>query len=241
MEKQNKSKGKIIISIMAGLVCLILVSLIFIQFKTVEETKDSEIESMREAELKTQISLYKSKFEETSEKLKDNKTKIEEYNQKITQNQESTELLEQELAQSEMILGKTDVIGDGIVLKLKDNYDEKIKSYNILDLINELKFAGAEAVSVNGHRIVTHTEIVDIDTGSGSFILINGQNRIASPYEIKVIGDQEYLSSVLSLKDSGYIDRNPDMDITFEKQTKIEIPKFNGNMESKYIKEEVKK
>lgn len=37
-------------------------------------------------------------------------------------------------------------------------------------------------------------------------MIINGQ-RVSSPYVIKAIGNQTYLSSTLSLKDSGYIDK----------------------------------
>ena len=47
------------------------------------------------------------------------------------------------------------------------------------------------------------TDIVDIDT----YILVKPSQRLVSPYIVKAIGNQTYLTSTLCLKDSGYIDR----------------------------------
>ena len=50
-------------------------------------------------------------------------------------------------------------------------------------LVNELKNAGAEAISINDERIISTTSI----TCDGTVILING-NKISSPFTIKAIG-----------------------------------------------------
>ena len=58
-------------SISILLVCVILLSISFIQFKTVEQVNETDIENMRDEELREQISSWKSKWEEANEKLED--------------------------------------------------------------------------------------------------------------------------------------------------------------------------
>ena len=102
-------------------------------------------------------------------------------------------------------------------------------------MVNELRFAGAEAISINGVRIMPMTDIVDID----SYIIIKPSQRIVSPYVVKAIGNQTYLVSTLCLKNSGYVDKynNSGKSVKLEKQRNIKITKYTGNMDIKYMKE----
>ena len=72
-------------------------------------------------------------------------------------------------------------------------------------IVNSLKVAGAEAISINNERIINMSDIVDINLNDDEwFIKVNGQ-RILAPYEIKAIGNQTYLESAL-LGNGGYVD-----------------------------------
>ena len=82
-------------------VCLVLFAVMFMQFRTIEETDITEIENMREAELRTAISEWKSKYEETAKQLEANQKSIDEYQQKIEQNGEASELVDKDLEESE--------------------------------------------------------------------------------------------------------------------------------------------
>ena len=57
-------------------------------------------------------------------------------------------------------LGKTNVEGEGIVIVLEDNEYGQITAKQLLNLVNELKYAGAEAISINENRIVNLTDDV---------------------------------------------------------------------------------
>lgn len=235
--KMNKEKTTMTISIL--IVTIVFVAVLLVQFKTVEEVNETDIENMRETELREQLSSWKSKYEETNQKLADVNSKIEEYNKKIESNEESSELLDKELLQSEILLGTTNVSGEGIVITLEDTDESTIKAYDLLELVNELRDAGAEAISINGVRVISTTDIVDIVR---KYILIKPKQRISSPYVIKAIGNQTYLVSTLSLKDTGYIDihKNSGQSIKVEKQRNVTIPKYTGTLEIKYMKEESK-
>lgn len=232
--KINKENITMFISIL--MVCTVLVTVLMIQFKTVEEVNETDIENMRETELREQLSTWKSKYEETSEKLEEVNAKINEYNSKIEANEESSEILENELLQSNILLGNTNVEGEGVVITLADTDEATITASDLLELVNELRFAGAEAISINGIRVTSMTDIVDI---SDRFILIKPRQRLSSPYVIKAIGNQTYLVSTLSLKNSGFIDSHSNIgqSVKLEKQKNVTIPKYIESFDIKYMKE----
>lgn len=226
-------KGKLTMTITIGIMCTVLLYVMLVQFKTVEETDITEIENMREAELRTEVANWKTKYEDVSKKYEETTKTIREYEDKITNNQEASELLQEELERANMLLGKTDVQGEGIVITLSDNREKKIEIYDILQLINELKLAGAEAISINDERIIATTDIKEVNS---MYIVVDGK-RITSPYVVKAIGNQTYLESGLTTKDYGYIDRvikAYDKTATVERQDNVKILKYAGEMKLQY-------
>ena len=227
-------KGKLTLEISISIVCIILISIMLAQFKTVEETDITGIKTAREEELKTMLTSWKSKHEETEEKFQETQSKIAEYKQKMESNEETEELLEEELQQTNMLAGKTDVVGEGIIVTLTDSEMSTIEVNDLITLINELRLAGAEAISINDQRIISSTEIVN----AGNNILVNTR-RIVSPYVVKAIGDQTYLSSALSLKNTGFIDniKSEQKTITMTKEKNVKIIAYSGTIRQKYVKE----
>ena len=71
MNLKKMKKGKITITITLGLVCFVLLFVMFMQFKTVEQTDITAIETMRESELRAELSNWKTKYEETNKKLQE--------------------------------------------------------------------------------------------------------------------------------------------------------------------------
>lgn len=240
MNKKNINKKEtLILSVTLGIITVVLITSIFIQFRTVNESKELNLDTLRDDEMKTQIASYKSKYEETMEQYTENQNKIQEYNTAMSENAETTEIVDKELNQAKTLLGLTDVKGSGVIVTLTDT-EEALYTYtadDLLQLINELKYAGAEAISINDNRIINLTDIAMI---SDNLIVMNGGNtRISSPYVVKAIGDQKYLTSTLSMKNSGYIDQMEanGMKIELEQKDNIEIKAYTGELDSKYMKE----
>lgn len=228
-------KANITMAISIFIICIIFIAVLFIQFKTVEKVNETDIENMRDVELREQVSEWKGKYEEISEKLEENNSKINEYNERLESNEEASELLDEELKKSQLMLGTTDVTGEGVVITLTDKPGNPIEAADLVELINELRFAGAEAISINEVRIINMTDLADID----SYIIVKPSQRLVSPYIVKAIGNQTYLTSTLCLKNSGFVDRynNSGKSVRLEKQRNIKIPKYSENIEIKYMKE----
>lgn len=232
--REKLKKGKITMIIIAGIVCFILALVMSMQFKIVNETDITSIESMRETELRTELANWKEKYEEANTKYEETISMINEYKETDKSNNETEEVINNELEQINMSLGKTDVQGSGIEVILTDTNNEEIPKINADDLlviVNALKLAGAEAISINDERIINMSDIVDVDT----YIKVNG-NRILSPYVIKAIGNQTYLESQL-LGNGGYVDdlQKSGYSVEIQKNDNVEILKYNGEIKTKYI------
>ena len=228
-------KGKGVITFVIFLVTIMLVALISIQVRTIEESNSMGIETMQEEELRAQAAEWKTKYEEIHAKVESNNQKINEYSNTIQNNKEASDLLNKELNEYNMLVGKTNVTGSGVVLTLKDNFLTSYTAGNLAYIVNELKNAGAEAISINGQRIINMTDIVMIQT---RYILINGQ-KISAPYEVKAIGNKDKLNEALTFPNEGLIDYYKNKDYTMEMsiQDNIHIPAYNQEINLKYIEE----
>ena len=225
MKKERKT---IILS--SFVISLMFACVVFMQFKSATQTNLTDIQNMNEDELKKEILNWKNKYEDSQKKLDDINKKIKEYDENISNGENNSSLLESEYQDVIKNAGLTDVQGNGIIIKLQDNDEQRISSNHLVELVNELKYAGAEAISINDNRVINFTDIVDVNY----VIMINGI-KISSPYEVKAIGNITYLSSTLNAKD-GYITtyKNTDLDIEFEEKKSVFIPRYNKELKLKY-------
>jgi len=234
----RENKEKITISLIIGAMFFVLTMVIFMQFKTISHTDIDALETMQESELRTEIASIKAQYDETLTKLEETKSMIKDYEESINTDKEASEILQEELVKSRNLLGKNKVEGEGIIVTLTDvdvGKFGKITASDLIELINALKTAGAEAISINNQRIIANSYIVDINS---TYISVNGR-RLVSPYVVKAIGDITYLESGLSQKQYGFIDSktNQGKSVILEKSTNIIINKYNGNFKFEYAKE----
>ena len=64
--------------------------------------------------------------------------------------------------------------------------------------------------------------------------------RIQGPYVVKAIGDKDYMSTILNLKGSGFIDRtrtSSRINVSLTTEKRVEIPKSNNDFEIEYMRE----
>lgn len=228
-------KGKGIVVTTMAIACFALATVMCMQFKIVKETDITSIEVMREEELRSELANWKQMYKEAEEQYVEKVLKLNEYREKQESTEESSKLVEQELDKTNMYLGKTDVEGQGIKIIMKDVNGEDvnlISAEDLLVIVDYLKLAGAEAISINEERIINMSDIVYVN----NFIIYVNQQRILSPYVIKAIGDPTKLESTL-LGNGGYVEllRNIGFDIDIEIDNNITIKKYSKDIGHKYI------
>jgi uncharacterized protein YlxW (UPF0749 family) len=113
-----------------------------------------------------------------------------------------------ELKKVQALLGLTSLHGPGIVIRLADNPDASqaagpdagpflpgiVHDFDLLQVVNELRSAKAEAIAINGVRITGFTPIRCV----GPTIYINYEPKPA-PFLIEAIGDADDLQNALAM------------------------------------------
>lgn len=221
------------------IICFILGLIFTMQIKTVKKNTETTTLS-RTTELQAQYSELKKQYDSLSETLTEKDKLIQEYRNAQTED-ETKELLKQDLTNALRNAGLTDVRGTGIVITLNDSLADlgdgvDLNSYlihdeDLLNVVNELKASGAEAISINDQRIVAMSEI----RCAGTTILVNG-TRLAPPYVVKAIGDSASLESGITMR-GGYVDilKGWGMRIDIKKESDVFIPKYSSPISSKYM------
>lgn len=108
-----------------------------------------------------------------------------------------------------------------------------VHDYDLYFMVAELKNAGAEALSINGQRIISRSEMYC----AGPVILINGE-KYTPPYVIKAIGNPENLTYALKKDGSYYKDLQEvrQLQVSYTKENKIDVPGYKDSMSFKYAK-----
>ncbi|MHB1067056.1 MAG: DUF881 domain-containing protein [Candidatus Nanopelagicales bacterium] len=93
----------------------------------------------------------------------------------------------------QVLTGTTAVYGPGITITITDP-DGAVDSVVLLDAVQELRDAGAEAIQVGSTRVVVDTWFGDGPQG----IVVDGQ-PVATPIRVLAIGDGEGLAAAMSI------------------------------------------
>lgn len=140
------------------------------------------------------------------------KDKIRNYERSYTKNDKILDDMKAQINDYEMFIGLKKIEGPGIILKINDgttnaleeNTDEinsKLLHDNDMALVlNELRAAGAEAISVNNHRVVPWSGVIC----SWAFLGFDDGGMEYAPFNIYVIGDPEKLKAAL-LEDGSHV------------------------------------
>ncbi len=231
-------------AIILGMVCLILTIGICVQIKTVNNNGTTTSANQELNNLKSQVLKMREKYEDSYARLEKIQTELETTRSNITNNNEQLKILEEELRKYNVLLGTTEAKGPGVVITITDtdpkdpirliidNKDAVVHNTDILEVVNELKNAGAEAIDVNGQRIVDTTAI----SCDGNVIAINGE-KVSSTFVINAIGLPERLSTLK--RPGGYLEILEDdahIKCTLDKKDKVEVSKYINANKFKYAK-----
>lgn len=229
------------IAILLGVVCFLLTVGICVQVRTVSTNSSAMGRTYAENELRNSVLKWKEKYDVAYEQLETKEARLEKLRETVSTSSESSESVKVELEKNNMALGYTEVIGTGITITLTDGdtaankldlSSSLVHDSDLIEVVNALKNAGAEAISINGERIVNTTAI----TCAGNIIKANNE-KIGVPFIINAIGSPEKLYGALTML-GGYISKLEDdgVGVKIEKQTSITIPKYDGVYKFEYAK-----
>ncbi|MCL6450021.1 MAG: DUF881 domain-containing protein [Acetobacteraceae bacterium] len=150
--------------------------------------------------------------------------------------------LRAELDRARMAAGLVPVAGPGVRVILDDSGSPRqpgedpnlfiLHDDDVLRVVNELAAAGAEAMAINGQRLVGVSEI----RCSGPTISING-TRTAPPLEVLAIGDPATLESALRLR-GGVVDSLAlwGIQVRVSREAEVHLPAYQGSLVYRYAR-----
>lgn len=199
----NNKRNKYIKHKMIILCAFILGVFIAIYIKTLDSDK-VYITLEEKISLEHEIDIENKQIEKLRNIKIEYEKDLEAYKQKSLNGKSIRELMEYELSYLKDVTGESKVIGDGIIITIKDSENDLKENQNpnelivhdidILRIVNDLKKSGATAISINGERLLTLSKI----KCSGATIKIN-DTTYGQPFIIKAIGDLNTLkASVIS-------------------------------------------
>lgn len=200
--------------------CVILGVIIGVQVNTVKQQRvTTENQRLSEAILAlNQMQAERDALLEQNQAL--------EKNMKEYQNGTLGTEMEQLLA----FAGLTEVSGPGITVTMTDSSSKGsgdmnaylVHAEDLLSVVNELYGAGAEAVSINGQRMVGKSAI----TCAGSIVMVNGV-RVAAPFEIRAVGEADVLDAALHFP-GGVVDNLAPwgIEISVRREAAVVVPAY---------------
>ena len=208
------------------ILCFVLGLLLVAQFRTQRVTDSSLLPVSSDDQLVIISSLV-----ENNTRLREEMETLEE---QLNEYQQATgravlEALVEELNKVRVINGLMEVSGSGVEVSL----DGPIGVLDVQDLINELRNAGAEALTINGERLTLYSVIASTEDG---VMTVNGV-KLSRPYVLQAIGHPETMEMAL-LRSGGLIatlERNYEgLIVGVIKRERMILPVYKGAIEFVY-------
>ncbi len=237
----NKSK----IAILLGVVCMVLTFVMCIQLKTIDVANKTVASSFSENRLRDEVLKWKDRYEEVYNEVQIEEAKLEKMRKKATENDDAAAATREKLKIANRLLGFTELTGKGVEITLDDNKLQSVDGTttgNVLDyivhdddliqIINDIKNAGVDAIAINDQRIVSTTGIAC----DGNVVRIN-KEKVSAPYVIKVIGSPEGIMGALTTPGTCF-DTLDKLGLvkSVNKSNSVIVPKYEGIIELEYMK-----
>lgn len=159
-------------------------------------------------------------------------------------NKKLIEDMKKQLVDYGALSGISTIKGPGIIIKLQDGDINKLldPQYEVLrkmlheddmaHVLNELRSAGAQAISMNNHRILPNTSV----SCNWAFIGFEDESSIFAPFYVYVIGNPQELKAAL-LAEGSIIQELllRKIKVEIEEKDEIIIPATKQNTEVKYM------
>jgi uncharacterized protein YlxW (UPF0749 family) len=168
------------------------------------------------------------RLEDEKQGLEDQRTELENSSDQAEEARKQTVEKEKQLG---ILAGTVAAQGPGITLTINDTKGT-VKADMLLDAIQELRAAGAEAIQVNGVRVVASAYLTD----SGKGVSVDG-NKITQPYRFKVIGKPQDLEPALNIP-GGVVQtlEKEQATVTVDRATKIVVDALRAAKQPDYAR-----
>ncbi|MGI5191461.1 DUF881 domain-containing protein [Promicromonospora sp. CA-289599] len=176
--------------VLTGLLCLALGFALAVQ---VGQSTGDQLSSLRQDELVRLLDEVTQRADQLDAQVADLEGIRDDLRSEDGRDQAARDLARQRAEQEGILSGRLPAHGPGVQVHVADG-DRPLEAQVLFNLLEELRNAGAEAIEVNGVRLVTTSYFVD----SGGGVVLDGA-AVASPYEWTAIGNAETIDRALEI------------------------------------------
>jgi uncharacterized protein YlxW (UPF0749 family) len=178
----------------ANLLAMVLAgSLGFAIIAQVRQTSTEGLENLREDDLVRIFAGLDRDGDRLTEDIRELEASLERLRSQTTNDEEAQRSAQQRLDSLGILAGTAPASGPGIVLTIRDP-ERQVTAPLLLDAVQELRGAGAEAIQVGDVRVVADTWFTQADDG----ISVSG-TVVRSPYVVRAIGDANTLAGAMEI------------------------------------------
>lgn len=174
-------------------------------------------------------------LDDRTQRLQDEKHGLEQQRSELENSSDRAEEARKQTAEKErqlgILAGTVAAQGPGITMTIEDTKGT-VQADMLLDAVQELRAAGAEAIQVNGVRVVADTYLSD----SGKSVSVDG-GKISQPYRFKVIGKPQDLEPALNIP-GGVVQtlEKEQATVIVERSTKITVDALRAAKQPDYAR-----
>lgn len=209
------------------IICLLLGVALVVQFRT----QGNIVKAMMVDSSTEQATMIRGLVDSNAALRKEIETLQQQLSQYEDGNSEGNiQTMANDLNRIKVVNGMIAVAGPGVELTLNG----LLAPEEIQDIINELRNAGAEAIALNGQRVVV-SSVVALDRMGAT---LEGMPLIA-PYRFTAIGDPETLAKAVDRKGGlvpALMANHPEMTMEMRKSEHLVAPIYNKKIEYQYAK-----
>ncbi|HEY3090804.1 MAG TPA: DUF881 domain-containing protein [Jatrophihabitantaceae bacterium] len=192
-------------------------------------SSSDSLQNLREDDLIRILDDQNARAERLNQQIADLQNTLDQLRRSGNSNQVAQEQAQRELQSLQVLLGTVAATGPGVAVTISDP-QRNLKAEDLLDVVEELRGAGAEAMQFGPVRVTTSTSFSD----AGDGVRVDGQ-AVAPPYQVVAIGDPKTLDTALNIPGGvAATARNAGGEAQIDEQQRVDIPALSTLRNPKY-------
>jgi uncharacterized protein YlxW (UPF0749 family) len=212
--------------VLAALLCAVLGFILVVQL---QQNQEDELSGLRQSDLVRLLDDVSRRIDS----LEREATSLRETESELRSGSDSKaaaiELAERNAAVQGILSGRLPAEGPGLEIVI-DEGSKKISAARLFNVLEELRNAGAEAIEVNGIRMVASSHFEDSTSG----VVIDGIS-VSPPYRWKAIGDPQTLQPAIAIPGGAVATiETHDGQATIQQMAKVQIKSVRDPVDFEY-------
>lgn len=222
------------------LVASVLLGLVLTLSRVPTTSTQQGASAQRAQELLASVSRLEEENSALQRRVGDVQSQLMDYESSMQNTDEMAAQIAKMLENTRMEAGLVALTGPGVVVTIdhlilpaSGQVVKYVQDEDLLTVINELNAAGAEAIAINGERLVATSEV----RTAGNYINVNTHAQSA-PFTITAIGDPQTLNAAMHLYGGVVETLSQVAAISVQSKDAVHVPAYQGVISYEYAQVE---